>query len=205
MVPRCGSQFAHYPAWDPAQCRADSSSGCGDWPAADATAGSVATTNAGNEKDTPAPLRSSHYVCVPTSSQFACVRCRSSIDTHWVPVHASHLCPNTLCVWRRCGGIHRHQTEAVSSEAHKAQGASGVHLTMRVPRRKGVHTGILCVAVCSVATRARAFPGAYLASCIIILFFILGIYPSPHTHNHKTRENGGERREMCISCRLHQK
>ena len=192
MVPRCGSQFAHYPAWDPAQYRADSSSGCGDWPAADATAGSVATTNAGNEKDTPAPLRSSHYVCVPTSSQFACVRCRSSIDTHWVPVHASHLCPNTLCV---CGGGGGGRIQA-ESQRREGQGCT---------RRKGVHTGILCVAVCSVATRARAFPGAYLASCIIILFFILGIYPSPHTHNHKTRENGGERREMCISCRLHQK
>ena len=52
MVPRCSSQFARYPAWHPTQCRADSSSGCGDWPGADATAGSVATTNTGNEKDT---------------------------------------------------------------------------------------------------------------------------------------------------------
>ena len=154
MVPRCGSQFAHYPAWDPAQYRADSSSGCGDWPAADATAGSVATTNAGNEKDTPAPLRSSHYVCVPTSSQVACVRCRSSIDTHWVPVHASHLCPNTSCV---CGG------GAGGGTATGREGCT-VHDQHEVEAQGCAHRHLVCGCVQRGDTRARV-PGGM--PCIV--------------------------------------
>ena len=176
-MPRCGSQFAHYPAWDPAQYRADSSSGCGDWPAADATAGSVATTNAGNEKDTPAPLRSSHYVCVPTSSQFACVRCRSSIDTHWVPVHASHLCPNTLCVCGGGGGG-RTGTEPQTPEArgpgvHEAQGCAHRHLVRGCVQRGDARARV-----------PGGIPGIVYNHFILYWVFIP---PTPHTQNARKR------------------
>ena len=93
----------------------------------------------------PAPLRSSHYVCVPTSSQFACVCCRSSIDTHWVPVHASHLCPNTFCV---C-------VVGVVAGAHSSQAGTR-------PSVEGAHTHrhLVCGCVQRGDTHARArLPG----------------------------------------------
>ena len=90
-----------------------------------------------------------------------------------------------VCV---CGGGGGGRIQA-ESQRREGQGCT---------RRKGVHTGILCVAVCSVATRARAFPGAYLASCIIILFFILGIYPPP-TRTITKRAKTGEKEGRCVS------
>ena len=162
MVPLCGSQFARYLSWRSAQCRADNSSDCGDWPGGVATAGSVATAGAGKEKDTPAPLRSSHYVRLTTSSQFVCFVCRSSIDKHW-DIYVSPPSPSCTCscVWPPgpASGLRPAAGSGSGEEVRYARDKAHVLLSLSRAIVLIIYKHILCATDCclrSATTRSVA-------------------------------------------------